>query len=34
MDTIATLIDRLSDQKRIVVRQPHNLSWGNKDYCE
>lgn len=34
MDPLSILIDRLSQQKRIVVRSPHTLSWGGRDYCE
>ena len=34
MDNLTSLIDRLSAQKRIVVRRPHNLSWGDREYCE
>lgn len=34
MDNITSLIDRLSEEKRIVIRQPHDLSWGDKEYCE
>lgn len=34
MDSIPTLIDRLCDEKRIVVRRPHNLSWGDGEHCE
>ena len=34
MNRIASLIDRMVADKRLVVRSPHNLSWGDKDYCE
>ena len=34
MTRIASLIDRMVADKRLVVRSPHDLSWGDKDYCE
>lgn len=34
MNNLASLIDRLSEEKRIVVRRPDNLSWGSREYCE
>lgn len=34
MDNLASLIDRLFEEKRIVVRRPENLSWGSREYCE
>ena len=34
MDNLASLIDRLSEEKCIVVRRPENLSWGGREYCE
>ena len=32
MDNLTSLIDRLSTQRRIVVRRPHSLSWGDREY--
>lgn len=34
MNRIASLIDRMVADKRLVVRSPHDLSWGDRDYCE
>lgn len=34
MDHLASLIDHLSSERRIVVRRPGNLSWGGREYCE
>lgn len=34
MNRIAALIDRLASEKRIVIRSPHNLSWGDPEYCK
>lgn len=34
MENIASLIDRLSKEKRIIVRSPQNLSWGSREHCE
>lgn len=34
MENLSTLIDRLSDEKRIVVRRPNDLSWGDREHCE
>lgn len=34
MNDLASLIDRLTAEKRLVVRRPANLSWGGRDYCE
>ena len=31
MNRIASLIDRMVADKRLVVRSPHDLSWGDKD---
>lgn len=34
MDNLASLIDHLFEEKRIVVRCPENHSWGSREYCE
>lgn len=34
MENIASIIDRLSQEKRIVIRRPNSLSWGDREYCE
>lgn len=34
MNRIASLIDRMVADKRLVARSPHDLSWGDRDYCE
>lgn len=34
MENVASIIDRLAEQKRIVVRSPHDLSWGDREFCE
>ncbi len=34
MENIASLIDRLSKEKRIIVRSPQSLSWGSREHCE
>ena len=34
MNRIASLIDRMVADKRLVVRSPYNFSWGDRDYCE
>lgn len=34
MENIANLINRLSKEKRIIVRSPQVLSWGSREHCE
>ena len=34
MEPLATIIDRLSAEKRLVVRHAESLSWGDRERCE
>lgn len=34
MENIATIIEKLSTEKRLIVRNPHDLSWGDREHCE
>lgn len=34
MEPLATIIDRLSAEKRLVVRRAESLSWGDRERCE
>ena len=33
MEPLATIIDRLSAEKRLVVRRAESLSWGDRERC-
>lgn len=34
MENIASIIDRLTQEKRIIIRRPNSLSWGDREYCD
>lgn len=34
MENIADIIEKLSIKKRLIVRTPHDLSWGDREHCE
>ncbi|MEI3541180.1 MAG: hypothetical protein V8Q45_12660 [Alistipes onderdonkii] len=34
MENITSLINRLSKEKRIIVRSPQVISWGSREHCE